>query len=397
MAKAAGGRGRGWLNLSKNQGAPNNFSVPMVPPLIGNTNHINPSVIDDNQFVDAVEYIDLINVVKELNISDDGIKFNQKMKYILEKWKEDCKTGDDVEKSFEKIYQASSLSCFEGSKLLQNTNPIGFRNSVRILGEFFNKARLANGEPFTFMATPLVSYLEMLLESAQPQDIQLFTSQLYLNGSSIKAESPEKLTDLLNSVRLLLVSNEKLSTESKLWLLLSLDGANNRFGLLPTELYKFYQNHIGEAAMANFQGTPSILSVQTSQDNKTLDSYQSNVNVLQVTSPVDTSNDHSSQFPSSDSLNTSQGFTGSSGFLSDASSQNSSTNFRDSNSGKHGRPILGAGARLNKNKMNNESTSNWRDGSGWGSKPKGGWGDNKKGPKTSKGWEHDDRFENDYS
>lgn len=47
-----------------------------------------------------------------------------------------------------------------------------------MLGEFYHKARLANGQQLTFMATPFTTYLEMLLESAQAQDLKLFTTQV---------------------------------------------------------------------------------------------------------------------------------------------------------------------------------------------------------------------------
>lgn len=61
---------------------------------------------------------------------------------------------------------------------MQAEDPNLFRNSVQLMGEFFNKARLANGQQFSFMATPLLSYLEMLLESAEAVDLKLFTIQV---------------------------------------------------------------------------------------------------------------------------------------------------------------------------------------------------------------------------
>lgn len=70
---------------------------------------------------------------------------------------------------------------------------------------------------------------------------------------------------------------------------------------------------------------------------------------------------------------------------------------------KTGRPILGAGARFQKDKQ--ENNMNWRehhhkeDSSNWGKdKNSGGsgWGDKKTKNYTNKGWEHDDRFETDY-
>lgn len=47
-----------------------------------------------------------------------------------------------------------------------------------MLGEFYNKARLADGQQFLFMAPALMTYLEMLLESASVADFKLLTIQV---------------------------------------------------------------------------------------------------------------------------------------------------------------------------------------------------------------------------
>lgn len=62
-------------------------------------------------------------------------------------------------------------------------NPSAFRGSVKMLSEFYNKARLCDGSPINFFATPLTQYLEMLLQAGQPEDLELFTVQvrLFLN------------------------------------------------------------------------------------------------------------------------------------------------------------------------------------------------------------------------
>ncbi|KAJ8925440.1 hypothetical protein NQ315_009273 [Exocentrus adspersus] len=440
MSSSGVGRGRGWLNLSKN---PNPAAEPPRPGSIPSPTSVNPnspSLIDESHFADkSNEFIDLINIVKQLNINDDGIKFNQKKKYIVESWKDCCQTGEEVERCFDILHQAclsdgdlaSKLvymisarsfitqeihdqnirfmflrklqSNFEGIyriavKFYKKTNPTAFRNSVQMLGEFYNKARLASGRQLTFMAIAVVTYLEMLLESAQPPDLKLFTTQLYLNGASIKTECPDKSIEILNNVRLLLASDKLLTRECKLWLMLALDIASSRFALLSSEIYKFYQEQLGETAMASFQGVHGALSVQTTHSSGTLDSYQSNVNVLQVTSPLEPANSVS---PSNNVQPDSNNTFSSSGFASDTSSHSSSIS-RDSNSqsAKHGRPILGSGVRFNKNKSNDES--NWRDrdqSAGWNNRQKvlGGKGEGRKNIKPGKGWEHDDRFETDYS
>lgn len=53
---------------------------------------------DNRTFSDAShEYDDLIGKIRLLNINDDGIKLNQKIKYIIENWNEICRNEMDVE------------------------------------------------------------------------------------------------------------------------------------------------------------------------------------------------------------------------------------------------------------------------------------------------------------
>lgn len=90
-------------------------------------------------------------------------------------------------------------------------------------------------------------------------------------------------------------------------------------------------------------------------------------------------------------------------FTPDASQNSLNKKEQINNANKPGgRPILGAGARFNKYKGNDDV--NWREpnkdsnAGTWNNKK--GWSDNKRGqntPKSNKGWEHDDRFETDYS
>ncbi|CAG9864054.1 unnamed protein product [Phyllotreta striolata] len=429
MSKSGVGRGRGWMNLQKNQQQhvlPINIHANETPKI---------SLKDVTEFID-IENDELTKRIKELNINDDGIKFNQKIKFILEKWKQDCQTGEDVEKSFDVLYQeclndeelASKIviliasrsfitqeihdqnlrllflkklqSDFESCKILNETNPAGFRNYVKMLGEFYSKARLANGQPFSFMVTPLLVCLEMLLESAQLSDLQQFTTQIYLNGSSIKAECSDKLNDLINNIRILIIVEKNLSREGRYWLLLALEIAGNKFGALPIEVFKFYQEQIGSKAMAIFQDAQNSLSVQTVNDNKKLENYQSSVNVLQLSKKPDVppaGNDQNSSFLSNCSeLNASS--TSTSGFVSDTSSQNSNGAPREA-SQKFGRPILGAGARLNKSKSELPNNRKEPSPGGWVKTNGPGWKDRgaEKNSKSKKGWQHDDRFDNDYS
>lgn len=77
--------------------------------------------------------------------------------------------------------------------------------------------------------------------------------QFYINGNAIKIECSQKMNEILTQVRQVLSNNVKLTPLCRTWLLLAIDVAHNRFGLLPAELQRFYQEQLGDKAMANFQ------------------------------------------------------------------------------------------------------------------------------------------------
>lgn len=122
----------------------------------------------------------------------------------------------------------------------------------------------------------------------------------------VKRVLPERLNKIMVDVRNLLITKPNATMKCKVWLLLAVEVANHRFGVLPVDLQEFYQHQLGDKAMAQFQvwakfcfklyifdfsfncllqGSHSILSIQTVHSSKTLDGFQSNVNVLQVSTP----------------------------------------------------------------------------------------------------------------
>ncbi|KAF7268433.1 hypothetical protein GWI33_018442 [Rhynchophorus ferrugineus] len=445
------GRGRGWLNLG-NHNTKNIPGIDEVPTHLSSKQISSPVDKSNDSFnSDASEdFSSLINTIKQLSVCDDGILFNQKIKYIVEKWSTECENAAEVEKSFEAIHKLclndwdfavkvvllitsrTFLSQeiheqnirlmfvrklqenYENCLQMQSSNINAFRNSILMMGTFFHKAKSLVGNQFAFMATPLISYFEMLLESGQVEDLKLFAMEFYSNGAKLKSICPEKVSELLVKIRQIICTNQNLSKDGKLWLLLSLEIANNRFAILPLDTNNFYIDRLGEA-MAYFQGSHDPLTVQTLQENKSLDSYQKNGSVTYNTG------------------------------VPTEMSQNAKCN-QGIKGGKAGRPILGAGARLNRNRNQPDSGSNgnwnktkaqtsdgdcnwkkniqpdleqtgttnwyknkvqnddanWRDGiKGNHSNHKslnGDWEKRKAPPKvTTKGWEHDDRFETDYS
>lgn len=61
-----------------------------------------------------------------------------------------------------------------------------------MFGEFTNKARLSDGNQIKFLAEPLIEYLKMLLETAEVEDLELFTAQVSkLYFPNIDSERPK--------------------------------------------------------------------------------------------------------------------------------------------------------------------------------------------------------------
>lgn len=188
-----------------------------------------------------------------------------------------------------------------------------------------------------------------------------------LIGPIAVQEKPElQFTNEFTTIIRTQLINDILTKETRLWLLLALDLFNCQFGQLSVELKKFYQEQLGELPLLFYQNPYGTLSVETQHSSKKLDNYQSQVNVLQV---------------------------------STTQLEHETTQLDLSEHKPIGRrPILGAGAR---NKLTDDSKSNpnqdfhtnkYRNGDIlMKQKPRPKIG------QSRNGWEHDDRFETDYS
>jgi hypothetical protein len=73
-----------------------------------------------------------------------------------------------------------------------------------------------------------------------------------LNGVALRSTAPDELSKLGIKIRMLLVIEPQLVKDAKLWLLLALDLFSVRFGVLPTEIYKYYEEQLGSIAMSSF-------------------------------------------------------------------------------------------------------------------------------------------------
>lgn len=106
MSASGIGRGRGWLNLYKQQQQQQQQRPGGVPESVTVTQPQEVTLNTTMNQLNIGEYAKLITQINMMNENDDGIRFNQKLKAIIEVWKESCKTDADVQQSVSCIYQA---------------------------------------------------------------------------------------------------------------------------------------------------------------------------------------------------------------------------------------------------------------------------------------------------
>lgn len=267
--------------------------------------------------------------------------------------------------------------------MMHSTNPHNFRNAVRIITGFYEKATMATVERNYKMLVPAILHcLQMLLDSEVQEDVELFTTQLYSCGPKFVEDSID-LKDLAIKLRTILASNSSaLSESSKLWLLFAVDLTNNEFRVLSTDLLNFYQMKLGNKDLFSFKKPLTVECTISSVNNK-LNEYSSDVNVLEIDtniSKLQVSNNKSPNAVENNDM-----------MWNGNKSQPPPMKYRPKLNSGGGRPILGSGARSNSNRNPNQDTtgtSNWRNHKDASSM---------EGRKPKKGWEHDDRFETDYN
>lgn len=230
-----------------------------------------------NQAANSPTPADLISLIAQFNLFDDDIKKNKKYRAIMDLWRSCARTVADLETSLDIICTRCFLDDSFAAKLvlmlssatinsekvcghqmrplienkIQHTLALGmsvpnvvYRKGVQIISALFQLARANNGDRLTYLTTPLLVYLNTLLDAAQPEDIELFTAILSENGAEIATHHPEHLTNLVNRAKEMLVSKNDFSDVCKLKLQFVIEIAANNFKPLQPEILSFYQRQM---------------------------------------------------------------------------------------------------------------------------------------------------------
>jgi len=153
---------------------------------------------------------------------------------------------------------------FEDRTHLQTACNAKFLNSIALLGEIFHQVRLPDGSPINVLASAVLQYQDMLL-GGEEHELELFTTQLAVNGRKLYDCQPGELEELMIRVRTTLMSRN-LSGQCRCWLLLALDLASNRYAPLSGQLQGFYQVHLGANAILQLQRFQVGLKIDTDSD-----------------------------------------------------------------------------------------------------------------------------------
>ncbi|XP_063217610.1 uncharacterized protein LOC134528168 [Bacillus rossius redtenbacheri] len=148
--------------------------------------------------------------------------------------------------------RVSVLCCvqkdFEERSQLQTSNNAKFLNSVALMGEVFRSMRLPGDMPIHILVEPLLEYQDMLL-AGDEHELEVFTSQLAVNGKALREREPAKMAVLMRRVRTTLMSRN-LCGRSRCWLLVALDLEAVQYGQLPGDLLEYYQVHLGPSMLS---------------------------------------------------------------------------------------------------------------------------------------------------
>ncbi|XP_055374139.1 GATA zinc finger domain-containing protein 14 [Condylostylus longicornis] len=238
---------------------------------------------------------EIINMIKNLDLQDDGICMNHKIKaieldfcnivkdeqmlsdsmdYINQKVLEDC----DAALKFAMLFSSrnfdslamhdTKVRCkmlnilqknFSNAEMYRKENKNMLYNSVTLLGEYYNRVRLADGSPIDILGESLLQLLTQEIEFGNTGSTEnlkfpnmdfklskLILSQVTLNGSILRSNHKNELNTLLFYVRKNLIEQPNLNASVKALLLMTLDLYYNNFTSLTPALEEMYTKYLLE-------------------------------------------------------------------------------------------------------------------------------------------------------
>ncbi|XP_070499183.1 uncharacterized protein [Chironomus tepperi] len=135
-----------------------------------------------------------------------------------------------------------------------------FYNSIKLLGEYFNKARNSNGSPINILGQSLLNLLNLELEKElktlfhfkNDNFSELILAQMALNGNLLKNRHKTEIELVLMNIRKCLIEINSLTSKTKAFLLMTLDLHYSSFSdAISKSIDKVYKPYLLESPNIN--------------------------------------------------------------------------------------------------------------------------------------------------
>ncbi|KAG5678145.1 hypothetical protein PVAND_007840 [Polypedilum vanderplanki] len=150
-----------------------------------------------------------------------------------------------------------------------------FYNSIKLLGEYFNRARISNGSPINIIGQSLLNLLNVELEKELKNLLhfktdefsEIILTQFALNGSLLKTRHKKEIELVLINVRKCLIEINSLSSKTKAFLIMTLDlyYANFNESQIENQLDKIYKSYLLENSNEAKTTTTSTVTNSTNK------------------------------------------------------------------------------------------------------------------------------------
>ncbi|XP_076627536.1 uncharacterized protein LOC143344872 isoform X2 [Colletes latitarsis] len=234
------GRGRGWAQCDKD---------PLSKP-----GKLCSEDIDYASLIDIIDHITLENLVEQTK------KFAQlcteeHYEEINDKLYEHAMNNREFGMKIILLYYKNVMFKSSLWKLLirrielrEETTTMQFCNIVSLFSRFVYV--LSFGNLFRKLQLALLDYMEMLLETASPEEIETFTEQIIVHGKHIYRNCKEKMDRLMVISRQILIEKD-LPLVSRQMLLYAIDLVNYNVEPLPKNLQEFYELRLDKNFIQN--------------------------------------------------------------------------------------------------------------------------------------------------
>ncbi|XP_029645531.1 CBP80/20-dependent translation initiation factor isoform X1 [Octopus sinensis] len=163
-------------------------------------------------------------------IDGDGLKYRTHLLNLLQN------DFTDIQQHWQKVKLTDPEQQFKEN--IHATSHEKFKGLVVFLCHVYITMTTVKGETFRVLVNPIFQCLEMLLESATSDDLEILNNLLQSVGKQLDNDEPEKMQDLFNKIRLKIIQGS--SPQVRCYLLEIIEIQAHNWKMLPSDITRFY-------------------------------------------------------------------------------------------------------------------------------------------------------------